>query len=246
MRKDSMEKNSMILDKYSILDTGIFPKNKLSEDSRLPVNDEITICEEWLFKYTEPQKRYNDRHSSYGLKHQVEKWSNEYVSNGAFIFAAVSLKYPMKVLEDGPNAIFGIKLLTPEEKWDHVRPSGFTNWLFKRKTENTVIGGLANDAIADKNWPRKAKYFIEFWEYMNNISAQEYVIKSLCVAWEHYSGQKAPVPTDRIKENCERFYDGEVDALTYGGSYKNAPDGYTFIYVLFEEVCDSNKKNPVM
>ncbi len=231
-----MKIRSSVLDNYSILGIGIFPKNRLPKDSRLPVNAEIAICEEWLFKFTEPQKRFNNSHTSYGLKHQVEKWADKYVSNGAFIFAAISLKYPIKVIEDGPNAIFGIKLLTPEEKWKHVRPSGFSKWLFKRKNDNTVIGDLAIDAIADKSWPRKGEHFIEFWEYLNSLSVHEGVINSLCVAWEHYSGQKAPAPTDKINEKCEAFYEDEVDIITYGDTYKNAVDGYTFICVLFEEV----------
>ena len=222
-------------DKYVITDYGIFPKGKKEKDSTAPNNHEIALCEKWLYEFAQPQKRFNERFSSYGLKHQVEKWAGEYVSNGALIFAALSLKFPVKVIDEGPNAIFGIKLFTPEEKWKHIRPTKFSKWLFKQKDNDNVIGDLARDAIIDKNWPRTAEYYIEFWEYLLSLGVHESVIDSLCTAWEEFTGQKAPNPSEKELEKCELFYGGHVDIISDGDSYPNAPNGFTFIYVLFEE-----------
>lgn len=237
-----MKKQSSLLDIYSITNIGVVLKNKFTLTSRLPINSEIALCEEWLSRFTEPQAKFNNKHTSYGLKHQVEKWADTYISNGAFIFAAYSLKYPVKALEDGPNAIFGIKLLTPEEKWKHIRPTGFSKWLFGKKKENSVIGDLAKDVVKDKKWPRNAKYFIEYWEYLKSLSVHDAVIERLNLAWERYSGQKAPVPNDSLIEKCESFYEDEVDILNYQDAYENAPEGHTFIYVLFEEVGEYNTR----
>ena len=237
-----MKKKSSLLDHYSITHFGIVLRTEFNETSRLPSNSEIALCEQWLSKFTKPQVRFNKSHSSYGLKHQVEKWADTYVSNGAFIFAAFSLKYPIKVLDDGPNAIFGIKLLTPEEKWKHIRPTGFSKWLFSKKKENGAIGDLANDAVSDEKWPRNAEKFIEFWGYLNGLSVHDAVVDSLNLAWEEYSGQKAPTPNANLLEKCELFYEDEVDVLNYQDTYENAPDGFTFIYVLFEEVGEHNTR----
>ena len=237
-----MKTQSSLLDNYSITDTGVVLKKKFTETSRLPTNSEIALCEKWLSNFSEPQARFNDIHTSYGLKHQVEKWAGTYVSNGAFIFAAYSLKYPVKVLEDGSNAIFGIKLLTPEEKWKHTRPTGFSKWLFSKKKENSAVGDLASDAVKDEKWPRSAEYFIEFWEYLKSLSVHDTVSDSLNLAWEQYSGQKAPAPNNNSLKKCKLFYEDEVDILNYQDTYENAPDGYTFIYVLFEEVGEHNTR----
>ena len=39
---------------------------------------------------------------------------------------------------------------------------------------------------------------------------------------------------------CEKFYDGECDIIMYGDTYQEAPDGWKYIYVLFELREDGN------
>lgn len=69
---------------------------------------EINACVEWLSGVR--RIKTIDRHwTSYGLKHEVERDCRMYISNGAFIMAALILGYPMR-RDDGPNASFGMSL----------------------------------------------------------------------------------------------------------------------------------------
>ena len=47
--------------------------------------------------------------SSYGLKHAVERNSKTYISNGAFIKAAIELEYAYK--ENDLNGFFGMSFV---------------------------------------------------------------------------------------------------------------------------------------
>ena len=75
---------------------------------------EVLHCEAWIAEFCHPIKAISNRTFSYSLKHRAEDWQYErvhqYVSNGAFIQAAVNLGYRYK--RDSPlNAYFnmGIK-----------------------------------------------------------------------------------------------------------------------------------------
>jgi hypothetical protein len=97
---------------FVITSTGIFPESTtISDQSSLPNADEVLICENWIREYTEPHSKITRRESSYVLKHRAENWAKTYVSNGAFIQAAVNLDYRIEVRDNGPNACFGMKLL---------------------------------------------------------------------------------------------------------------------------------------
>lgn len=55
--------------------------------------------------------KYLENHNSYQLKHWAERWGAEkglapYVSNGAFIVAALMFDYEPKREKDGPNCTF--------------------------------------------------------------------------------------------------------------------------------------------
>jgi len=52
-------------------------------------------------------KTINKRHSSYGLKHMAEKEIG-YVTNGAFITAAIHCGFPYELIPGDPNVFFGI------------------------------------------------------------------------------------------------------------------------------------------
>lgn len=99
-------------------------------DRRLPVEAQVEMCARWIWEKVMPAKRVAQRPTSYGLKHEVERWSRSlsprheqvddwgrpwvgeyfYVSNGAFIEAARRLGY--RILRDSkgsPNARFNMK-----------------------------------------------------------------------------------------------------------------------------------------
>jgi hypothetical protein len=71
----------------------------------------MKLCIEWILIHDglERRKTVNEKISSYTYKHKVERYFNEYISNGEFICAALYLKYKMKIR--GPNAWFNIKTL---------------------------------------------------------------------------------------------------------------------------------------
>lgn len=50
----------------------------------------------------------NDRHSSYGLKHMMQRETGFYVTNGIFIAAAIHSGFVYKVYPGSPNVCFGI------------------------------------------------------------------------------------------------------------------------------------------
>jgi len=54
---------------------------------------QVKVCERWLREFATPQNEFNYRRTSYGLKHTVEGWARQYVTNGAFMQAAVNLGY---------------------------------------------------------------------------------------------------------------------------------------------------------
>jgi hypothetical protein len=96
-----------------------------------PKEDEVVMCARWIALHTEPAARINRKRTSYGLKHDVERWSKTlsespfkqvdlhgrswtaeyfYVSNGAFIEAAKRAGY--RIARDGegsPNAHFNMR-----------------------------------------------------------------------------------------------------------------------------------------
>lgn len=55
---------------------------------------EIELCIEWL-NLQEKTKHPNKHHSSYGYKHLIENWAEEYVSNDSLIEAVkrLDIKY---------------------------------------------------------------------------------------------------------------------------------------------------------
>src|SRR5205823_1076126 len=99
--------------------------------------------------------------NSYYLKEVVENALGDYVTNGAFIQAAVELGFKYSSIR-GPNAFFHCELRLPQDEWKRVKPQAFSKWLFQQD-ELT----FAQDARVDPIWPRRAKRFIDFWRHLN-------------------------------------------------------------------------------
>ena len=78
-------------------------------DSKKLKGKDVKICKKWIEEWVTPRKTINPNKGSYGLKHSVEKWSRDYIPNGAFIKAAIELGY--KYEEFGPNAIFNMSFV---------------------------------------------------------------------------------------------------------------------------------------
>ncbi len=52
------------------------------------IDIQIQHCINWIGKYCRKTNTINRKRSSYGLKHDVERWAGTYISNEAFKSAA--------------------------------------------------------------------------------------------------------------------------------------------------------------
>jgi len=76
---------------------------------------EVVLAAEWLQDIA-GGARVNTKHTSYGYKHMVERWQRarasahdrHYVSNGAFIAAAIGMGFKFKAETDNLNVQFNI------------------------------------------------------------------------------------------------------------------------------------------
>ena len=133
-----------------------FRKADLNENDA-PSRTQIEDCKNWLLKYARKRRLPQDRClNSYYLSHVVEDAIGQYVTNGAFIQAAIELGFQYSSIV-GPNAYFHIELRLPEEEWRRIRPEGFSKWLFQQEHLQP-----AQDATGDLTWPRTARRFIDF------------------------------------------------------------------------------------
>lgn len=89
--------------KYFICDAGL-----RLEEGVPPPSEEVVLCAAWIAEFAKKKKGINYKYSSYGLKHIVEKWARRYVSNGAFIQAAIDAGYEYQVR--GQNGYFNMSL----------------------------------------------------------------------------------------------------------------------------------------
>jgi hypothetical protein len=64
--------------------------------------DEIVKCMDWLDSFYVPSNRKKDETNSYILKHYVEKYFKQYISNGSFVAAYMMKNYDYKAEEDNP------------------------------------------------------------------------------------------------------------------------------------------------
>ncbi len=199
-------------------------------EQEAPPRDHVDDCKEWLLKYAKKKHLPEGRClNSYYLKHVVEEATGHYVTNGAFIQAAIELGFNYSRII-GPNAFFHLEIRLPEDEWRRVKPEGFTKWLFKQEQLT-----FARDARADPTWPRQAKRFIDFWRYLGCDSGG--MSSELCESWESWAGQMAPRP-DLI--NTDVVYNRECDFISLGDPYPDAPFGSTYLYALVETEKERN------
>lgn len=93
---------------------------KHSEKCDMPDQVEIKTCKEFIQLECSKTKTIMKQHSSYGLKHIVERWTektkdrHQYISNGSFIVAASELGYKMK--QEDPTSLNAYFNLDVHEK----------------------------------------------------------------------------------------------------------------------------------
>jgi len=91
------------IDRYSIYLNG---HKKLHAEKA--EKKEIDLCEQWIDEFASFRKTINTDYNSYNYKHAVEKWSEYYIPNGAFIQAAINKGFNFKAYQ--PNAYFNLKI----------------------------------------------------------------------------------------------------------------------------------------
>jgi hypothetical protein len=88
-------------------------KNCLKPDTTTK-KDEVQAAQKWIEQRCWERRTINWNRSSYGLKHDMERETKTYVSNGSFIKAAVYLGY--RVRPDYPNGFFNMGIKTERNK----------------------------------------------------------------------------------------------------------------------------------
>ena len=76
---------------------------------------QVRLCCDWLQTFGRKTKTIRRQRSSYGYKHEVERWASSsgkhvYISNGAFIVAAKRAGYTIEQADHAlsPNAFFNL------------------------------------------------------------------------------------------------------------------------------------------
>ncbi len=130
VRKELLEEQRRLDIEYPVIGmNGIYPNNmgnEPNEDDSLESFDgkrQIQLCEDWIKNFcskTHPNVGIVKSSSSYGFKHKVERYYRKekgfefenYVSNGAFIQAAINLKYELKRTDlNSPNVYLNIVII---------------------------------------------------------------------------------------------------------------------------------------
>ncbi|MEM7485484.1 MAG: hypothetical protein AAF348_09765 [Bacteroidota bacterium] len=75
------------------------PEDLIIRTELTDIRDYIQAC------FPQPRARFNQKQSSYGLKHKVERQLNRYVSNGELIAAMILCGYAYQIV-DWLNCVF--------------------------------------------------------------------------------------------------------------------------------------------
>jgi hypothetical protein len=103
-------------DRWTHISSAGLEPNGGTERLNAPDPDEVDICNAWLRAHAKPTKTIRHDHSSYGYKPAVERWAGTYISNGAFIVAALAQGYRAERTDYGTsNADFALRV--PRMAW---------------------------------------------------------------------------------------------------------------------------------
>jgi len=125
-----------------------------------------------LVRKTRTAKPREDRHirSSYGMKREVERWvrrtgrdgPGSYISNGAFIVAAVIAGVPIHRKDpDFINCLVGVEqddvraVDEGKDPREWRKMTRFVKWLFSQAGRDDIVGDLAGDSVMDFEFPRQ-------------------------------------------------------------------------------------------
>ncbi len=121
MRKQPTEWPSNLRE-FGFIDPDQYP-DQPELHTEIPARDQIDSAKLWLSEYVEPATTFALQRTSYGYKHTVERWAERYISNGAFITAAIELGYRWRRVMNGPNAIFALRMKVNDKRKRERQPS---------------------------------------------------------------------------------------------------------------------------
>lgn len=88
--------------------------NQVTRQVCFTTEEEISRCLEWL-KLQTIIKTPNRRYHSYHLKHVVERWSGEYISNGSFVEAVKRSNINYELIGEGEHIFVAISIKSIKE-----------------------------------------------------------------------------------------------------------------------------------
>lgn len=110
--------------------------------------EQFEIACAYLEALGRPLRGFNTRFGSYGFKHLAEQWAGEYVSNGAFIAAALALGFRFRQdAGDGLNCTFNLQARRRERSIGAALRAGKLD----RRTLTTLAHHVA-DRLAVPFW----------------------------------------------------------------------------------------------
>ena len=116
--------------------------------------EEVQLCCDWLDLVLQ-RKTINRKRSSYGYKHEVQRYFGQYVSNGAFIAALIIKGVPYKTHPDNPNVNAALSNKLPERR----RPMTYDDhFQLARHLAYTHDDLLRAQSQATKMFGEKSKY----------------------------------------------------------------------------------------
>ena len=109
----------------------------MKTDKRL--NAEIELCKLWINQFTAPTVNFRHDRSSYGYKHNVERYFHTYISNYAFKSATKELGVKFKPDDPmGINEIYKLrvipKFIEPMSK-EYNEPADILNLIISNKNK---------------------------------------------------------------------------------------------------------------
>jgi YozE SAM-like fold len=78
--------------------------------------------------------------------------------------------------------------------WPELRRMSFGQWLTRFADEQSAIGSLARDMLADDGWPRRARSLGPYVAHLENVTATHGSIATLSAAWARYETERLATP----------------------------------------------------
>ena len=89
--------------------THITAEGIVESQGQVPEEAQVESARKWLREMTHVSPRINRNRTSYGWKHVAEKYTGNYISNGALIQAALLENLKVQHAKGTPNAFINIK-----------------------------------------------------------------------------------------------------------------------------------------